>query len=181
MSLIPLMGQSQTEKNYLSLKEALLINPDSVFYLDLSKEGLTEVPPYIFDYKHLKGIDLSKNKLSELPLNFVFNELEELILTNNKFYDFPEVICKNKSLKTLIIAKNHLKEIPECIGELTELVTLEIWFNTITVLPESLTNLRKLRTIDIRGMNYGDDFQAKWNKLLPWVKIEFDNGCNCGF
>jgi len=178
--LLPLIGHSQTEPIYLKLKDAKLIHPDSVFYLDLSREGLKEIPIEILVFKNLNGIDLSNNKLNSLPPAFIFDQLSFLNLTNNKFHEFPSVICKNTGLTKLLMGKNYLTEIPECIGELYYLETLDIWFNVISVLPESLAQLNKLRTIDIRGMNYSEEFQEKWNRLLPRVKIEFDNGCDCG-
>lgn len=178
--MLPLIGHSQTEPIYLKLKDAKLIHPDSVFYLDLCRAGLKEIPQELFKYTNLKGLDLSNNKLDSLPNNFIFKQLETLNLTNNKFSVFPPVICKNTSLRHLKIGKNYLTEIPECIGELIFLEKLDVWFNIITVLPESLSELRHLKTIDIRGMNYSEEFQEKWNTLLPRVKIEFDNGCDCG-
>lgn len=178
---MPLIGHTQTEPIYLKLKDAKLIHPDSVFYLDLSREGLKEIPNEIITFKNLKGIDLSNNKLATLPPDFIFPHLEHFNLTNNKFEIFPWIICENTALKTLELGKNYLTEIPECISALVLLEKLDVWFNTITVLPESLSELRHLKTIDIRGMNYSEEFQAKWNALLPRVKIEFDNGCDCGF
>lgn len=180
MMLIPIIGISQTDPSYISLKEAKAIDPDSVFYLDLSRKGLKEIPTEILSFKNLIGIDLSNNKLNNLPPDFIFPNLSILNLTNNKFHDFPLVICKNTGLTKLLMGKNYLSEIPECIGELYNLELLDIWFNVITVLPESLAKLNKLRSMDIRGMNYSEEFQEKWNKLLPRVKIEFDNGCDCG-
>jgi len=178
--LLPLIGHSQAEPVYLKLKDAKQIHPDSVFYLDLSREGLKEIPTEIIAFKNLKEIDLSNNKLTNLPLDFIFPELSILNLTNNKLHEFPSVICKNTGLTKLLMGKNYLTEIPECIGELYNLELLDIWFNIISILPESLTQLNKLRSIDIRGMNYSEEFQEKWNKLLPRTKIEFDNGCDCG-
>lgn len=180
ISFLPLTAHLQSEPNYLNLKEANQLNPDSVFYLDLSREGLKEIPVEILKFKHLKGLDLSNNKLDSLPANFLFPKLEILNLNNNKFRVFPSVICLHTSLSHLMIAKNHLSEIPSCIGELYNLENLEIWFNVITILPETLAQLNKLKSIDIRGMNYSEEFQEKWNTLLPRTKIEFDNGCDCG-
>lgn len=178
--MLPLTVLSQTEPEYLNLREAKRIHPDSVFFLSLSREGLKEIPEEILVFKNLKGLDLSNNKLDSLPNTFIFHQLETLNLTNNKFRVFPPAICKNTGLTKLLMGKNYLSEIPECISQLYNLETLDIWFNVITVLPESLTQLNKLRSMDIRGMNYSEEFQEKWNTLLTRVKIEFDNGCDCG-
>ncbi|MFT5818975.1 MAG: Leucine-rich repeat (LRR) protein [Crocinitomix sp.] len=175
-----MFGFSQTNHLFKSLEEALQVHPDSVYRLDLSRASLKVVPSEIFNFKNLRELDLSKNKLTELPNNFVFQGLEVLNLTKNKFEIFPTVICKISHLKQLFLGKNHLSEIPECIGTLSELVIFDIWFNTISVIPESITQLKKLKSFDLRGMNYSDEFQKEWRDKLPWVTIQFDVGCDCG-
>ena len=181
LNLFFISANAQENKIYTSLEDAAKVHPDSVYRLDLSKNRLTEIPQVVFDFKNLISLDLSKNKLTNLPSNFIFKHLEVLNLTKNKFTLFPEAICKNTALKQLLLGKNYLSELPECIGDLSELVILDAWFNTITVIPESIVKLKKLRSIDFRGMNYSDEFQQKWRDLLPWVNIEFDLGCDCGF
>ncbi|NOQ71605.1 MAG: hypothetical protein GQ574_06375 [Crocinitomix sp.] len=180
ISIFQVIGYSQTNHLFESLEEALQVHPDSVYRLDLSRASLKEVPKEIFNFKNLRELDLSKNKLTELPNQFVFEKLEVLHLTKNKLEKFPKVICKNKNLKQLFLGKNRISEIPECIGELSELVIFDIWFNTISVIPDSITKLRKLRSFDLRGMNYSDEFQKEWRDKLPWVTIQFDVGCDCG-
>jgi Leucine-rich repeat (LRR) protein len=180
ISSLQIAGFSQTNHLFESLKDALNVHPDSVYRLDLSKSALKTVPAEIFNFTNLRELDLSKNKLTELPDNFVFEKLEVLHLTKNKFELFPAVICKQKNLKQLFLGKNHLSEIPECIGELSELVIFDIWFNTISIIPDSITQLKKLKSFDLRGMNYSDEFQKEWRDKLPWVTIQFDVGCDCG-
>lgn len=180
ISFFQLIGFSQTDRLFKSLEEALQAHPDSVYRLDLSRASLKAVPSEIFQFKNLRELDLSKNKLAELPSKFIFEKLEVLHLTKNKFKDFPQVICKNKGLKQLFLGKNHLSEIPECIGELSELIIFDIWFNTVSIIPDSITQLRKLKSFDLRGMNYSEEFQKEWRKKLPWVEIQFDVGCDCG-
>lgn len=175
-----MIGFSQTNHLFESLEEALQVHPDSVYRLDLSRASLKAIPSEIISFKNLRELDLSKNKLTELPDNFIFENLEVLHLTKNKFEIFPAVICKNKNLKQLFLGKNHLSEIPECISELSELVIFDIWFNTISVIPDSITQLKKLKSFDLRGMNYSEEFQKEWREKLPWVTIQFDVGCDCG-
>lgn len=180
ISLFQLIGYAQTNHLFESLEDALLAHPDSVYRLDLSRGSLKEVPQEIFNFKNLRELDLSKNKLTDLPDNFIFDNLEVLHLTKNKFEFIPKVICKNAHLKQLFLGKNHISEIPECFGDLTELVIFDIWFNTVSVIPESMVNLKKLESFDLRGMSYSEEFQKEWREKLSWVEIQFDVGCDCG-
>lgn len=178
-----LAGLSFAQQNHLftSLEEALVVHPDSVYRLDLSRNQLKAVPVEIMQFKNLREIDLSKNKLTDLPENFVFKNLAVVNLTKNKFEVFPTALCKNTGLTQLLMGKNKISELPECIGNLSELVILDVWFNTVSVIPASIVNLKKLRSFDLRGMNYSDEFQQEWREKLPWVKLEFDVGCDCGY
>ena len=178
-----ILAQDDLAENriYTSVEEALMADPDSVFHLDLSRSRLKEVPDTILVFHNLRTLDLSKNKLTNLPKDMYFKQLEVLNLTKNKFEGFPPVICKHQQLRQLFMGKNKLEALPACIGSLTELVVLDLWFNLIIEVPESIENLKKLQSFDLRGMNYSEDQQKKWQALVPWVKIDYDVGCDCGY
>ncbi len=171
---------AQTDHVFRSIEEALKVNPDSVLRLDLNRNQLTTIPLEIFQFKNLVELNLERNKLDSLPNKFVFPNLTVLNLSKNRFKDFPEVICENVQLQQLFIGKNKLSAFPGSIGNLSELIILDAWYNTISEIPESILNLKKLTTLDLRGMNYSEDFQRLWVNQLSWVKIEFDNSCDCG-
>lgn len=177
-----LVNYSHSQQNYVftSLSEALNVPADSVYRLDLSREGYTQVPAEIIQFTNLVELDLRKNKLTDLPANFIFPHLKTLHLGQNKFQVFPTVLCQNTSLTHLYMGKNAISEIPECIGNLVYLQKLDLWFNTVSTIPESMVQLRNLRSLDLRGMNYSEEFQEKWRKRMPWVTFEFDLGCDCG-
>lgn len=172
---------AQEHRLFTSLEEALSVPADSVFRLDLSRNHLRSIPEEVYRFKNLRYLDLSRNKLDSLSEDFHFDHLEVLDLTKNEFSVFPRSICQNTSLKQLLMGKNHLNTIPDCIGDLVQLRVLDLWFNPIESLPDSLVNLRLLKSLDLRGMSYSPEFQKKWSQLLPWVKIEFDMGCDCAY
>jgi len=169
----------QQYRIFTSIEEAQSVPSDSVFILDLSKNKLTTIPVEIYTFKNLNVLNLSQNKLSALPDNFFLPNLEVLNLEKNDLDTFSSSICKNTSLKYLYLGKNDIEVVPECIGNLTQLIVFDIWFNPIRELPLTLTNLKNLRSMDLRGVTFSNEFQKKWSALLPWVKIEFDLGCDC--
>ena len=170
---------AQPDVIFYSLEEAAAVHPDSVYRLDLSKEKLTQIPESIYSFKNLRELNLSQNKLTHLPENFLLPNLEILYLEKKDLDTFSSSICQNTSLTHLYMGKNNIKYLPESIGSLQNLIVLDIWFNPIRDLPMALTTMKKLRFMDLRGITYSKDFQKKWNALLPWVKIEFDLGCDC--
>jgi len=170
---------AQEFRIFTSLEEAATVHRDSVFRLDLSKNKLQTIPKEIYSYKNLRDLNLSQNRLSSLPDDFYLPNLEVLNLEKNDLDTFSNSICKNTSLHYLYMGRNDVAVVPECIGSLTELIVFDIWFNPIRELPLTMANLKKLRHLDLRGVTFSNDFQKKWNGLLPWVKIEFDMGCDC--
>lgn len=176
-----LSSQTLAQKNRMfdSIEEAMEVNPDSVYRLNLSKNKLTQIPKEIQNFKNLRELNLSKNKLESLPNFLVFEDLRILNLTKNKFTKYPSVINKNTSLRNLFLGKNSIDFIPESIGDLQQLIVLDLWYNPISDLPNSMEKLRNLRSLDLSGLNFDDDFQRKWNSKLHWVKIEFESACDC--
>jgi Leucine-rich repeat (LRR) protein len=170
---------AQPDRIFYSLAEASQVSVDSVLRLNLSKKKFTEIPSEIYRYKNLKELDLSQNKLTHLPDDFYFPNLEVLNLEKNDLDTFSNSICQITTLRQLYLGRNDIHSFPECITQLQELVILDAWFNPIQDLPMALTTLKKLRSMDLRGITYSKEFQKKWNALLPWVKIEFDVGCDC--
>jgi Leucine-rich repeat (LRR) protein len=177
--LLPFLSTFAQADRIYTYEELSTANPDSVFRLDLSKNKFHQVPSDIYKFKNVTEVNLSQNKLTSLPDEFYFPNLQVLILEKNDLDTFSQAICNNTTLTQLLMGKNDIQVVPECIGNLTELTVFDIWFNPIHELPLSLTQLKKLRYMDLRGVTFSNDFQKKWTTLLPWVKIEFDLGCDC--
>lgn len=169
----------QRDKVYKGLESIRDVPADSVYRLDLSKSKLEGIPEVVLSLKNLQELDLSKNKISDLKGIEKFTDLRILNLTKNKFENFPSELCQVTSVRNLFLGKNNIKEIPPCIGQMQSLIVLDMWYNPIDDLPEELTQLRNLRSLDLSGLNFSQSFQKKWNKLLPWVTIEFEAACDC--
>ena len=61
--------------------------------------------------KNLEELDLSSNKLKELPIQFEqLNKIRRLSLSSNLFEDIPECLYKLKNLTHLALDKNSFKD-----------------------------------------------------------------------
>jgi len=177
---LPTSSFSQKNRAFNSIEATKGIHCDSVYQLDLSKQKLTQLPIEILSFKNLTILNLSKNKLTKLPSNFYqLKQLTHLDLSKNKFTIFPISLCSTVSLIDLKIGRNDITLLPKCIGQLTNLEHLDIWDNQISALPDTFSKLIKLKTLDYRGVNFSSKTQAQIQALIPWVKIEFDLGCDC--
>ena len=108
-------------------------------------EEITSFPTELYQYADtLEVLDLSGNKLSELPSEFtLFKKLRILFLSNNLFELFPSVLAElpildivgfkankiktisekaiPKSLRWLILTDNNIEALPRSIGECSSL------------------------------------------------------------
>ena len=172
---------SQTDVLYTSLEQTKNVNSNEVYRLDLSKQKLTEFPLDILTFTNLKELYLGKNKFTNIPLGLKkLVNLEVLDLSRNKINYFPIGLCSMPKLKQLFLGKNNITTIPDCIGQMTSLEILDIWYNPLEGLPNTISNLKNLKNIDMRGINFNVNMQEHIKNLIPWAKVEFDLGCNCG-
>ena len=119
--------------------------------LDLKNKGLTHIPEEIFDLEHLKVLDLSENKIDEIPdgLAKLIN-LEELNLSNNEnlgHIDFD--FGKLKKLRVLKFNKCSVQVFPKSILKVDQLEELELAGTDLRIIPNALGNLRHLQKLDL--------------------------------
>ncbi|XP_070511953.1 leucine-rich repeat-containing protein 40 isoform X2 [Cardiocondyla obscurior] len=94
-------------------------------------------------------IDLSRNKLSELPDKMsTITTVVDLKLTSNHLTSLPEWIGKKyQCLQVLDISKNHLQSLPSSIGCLKYLRDIDLSFNRFTELPEAIYDVESLESL----------------------------------
>ena len=167
-------------QKYYSLKDARNIPIDSVFYLKVSRKKLSQIPPEIFTYKNLKGLDLSKNRIVNIsPKIAELTKLEKLNLSKNRFEFFPKELVGLESLRELILGSNKLGYIPKSIAKYPKLEVLDMYDNPIGELGDGIFLLTTLRRLDLRGLMYNAKAQAEIRSKLPNVEVLFDSPCNC--
>ena len=135
--------------------------------------GLEIFPQELFTLADtLEVLDLTDNKLSELPENFgAFKKLKILFLSNNNFSALPIVLaqCPNLSMigfrnnqidtvrenslplstRWLILTDNNIENLPESMGNLSLLQKCMLSGNRLTSLPKSMTQCHNLELLRI--------------------------------
>ncbi|KAL1538212.1 putative disease resistance protein RGA1 [Salvia divinorum] len=124
---------------------------------------LTEIPREIGNLVHLSRLDLSGNRIKELPESmYSLVELRSLSLENCSLKELQKEIGNLVQLRELDLSRNgEIKELPESICSLVELQILKIEGTDINCLPEALGELSNLRRLKLRQFKVG----SQYNKL----------------
>jgi len=120
--------------------------------LDLSNQGLTELPPEIGKLTNLEVLAIDNNSLTSLPSEFgnLIN-LQRLRLGRNKLSKLPDTFNKLKNLKSLELSSNQFVSIPYEILELPNITQLYLSANRLESLPSEIRNLSKLKIFFINA------------------------------
>jgi len=161
-------------------------------YLKLSC-GLTEFPNEIFSLaESLEVLDLSANRLSELPADFGrLSKLKIVFFSENLFTELPVVLstCKELSMigfksnqikyisenalpvatRWLILTNNRLIKLPKSIGNCERLQKVALAGNLLTELPTEMANCRNLELLRISA----NQFTALPEWLLDLPKLSW--------
>ncbi|XP_069746376.1 leucine-rich repeat and calponin homology domain-containing protein 1 isoform X2 [Narcine bancroftii] len=141
---------------------------------DLSKNRLSEIPLELCHFFSLEMLNLYHNCIKVIPDAAVnLQALTSLNLSRNQLSALPLCICA-LPLKVLVISNNKLVSLPEDIGQLKCLMELDVSCNELTALPQQMGYLQSLRELNVRR-NY---LQILPEELadLPLVKLYFS--CN---
>ena len=118
--------------------------------LDLSRLGLTTLPPEIGQLTSLQSLDLSGNQLTALPPEIGrLTSLQSLNLWDNQLTALPPEIGGLASLQSLNLSENHLTALPPEIGALTSLKGMYLSRNQLTALPPEIGALSSLQTLSL--------------------------------
>lgn len=177
-----LYSQSKSDKTiaWVSLEQALQMNPEDVIHLKLKSNKRRVVPPEVFQFENLESLSLRGMKLSFLPENIgAFKYLSYLDLSKNKIEVLPLSICELTQIEIIIANNNPLGYLPYCFGNLIRLEKLDIWNTEVSTLPESMEANDVLKKVDWRGVQLQQEEQDILQKRFPKVQFYFDKPCNC--
>lgn len=134
------------------LADIIPLLDETLFWISVLNKIDPELNPlHIEKLKDLNILDLRSSQLSLLPKESVLSKLQnfstQLILMENKFYDFPESICCLSKLKILRLQNNVLYSISDNISKLTNLYELSLEKNIFSEFPKILTKIHSLERI----------------------------------
>ncbi len=131
-NLLNLCQSNRNINNILCLRNEIWIYKDFPDFRKLN----------IYDLYNLKELNLSDNKLTDIPKEIGnLTNLQVLNLNGNELTDIPKEIGGLINLQELYLSDNRLTSIPKEIGNLTNLKKLYLRNN-------KLTNLQELSLID---------------------------------
>jgi hypothetical protein len=105
-------------------------------------------------YIEQKVLDLSNQNLSEVPIEAFNQEIEILILDNNKIEKLPNRIANLKNLKTLSLRNNNLLELNPVLSYCGNLEQLYLSGNKNLSIPSLDTVKLKLIDVTIPGLKF---------------------------
>jgi len=126
--------------------------------LDLSNQGLTELPAEIGNLTALKELNLGydwnrpgeRNQLTFLPPEIGrLTALHSLDLKHNSLTTLPREIGCLTNLYSLNLQINHLLALPTEISQLTVLHSLDLSGNRLATFPLEVSRLLSLRSLDL--------------------------------
>jgi len=138
--------------------------------LNLSGQGLSEIPPELFELTHLTTLILSRNSLKNIQGLEKLTNLIELHLSSNKLSNINS-INKLINLTALYLSSNRLNDI-EALSNLTNLNTLYLSSNNLT----SISALSRLRNLTDLNLNYNNLHDINTlSKLTNLTKLSVKN------
>jgi len=160
------------------------------------KAGLTEFPRELFDLADtLEFLDLSGNDLTNLPADFArLQRLKILFCSNNRFTHLPEVLGRMpnlliigfranqitdipeqalpQSLRWLILTDNHLTRLPDAMGACTRLQKCALAGNRLASLPATMAGCTQLELLRLSANACAE--LPQWLAELPrmaWLAV----------
>eukprot|EP00960_Hanusia_phi_P074024 768137-Hanusia_phi.AAC.10 len=123
----------------------------------------------------LQVINLSKNGLFDLP-SALFNikKLERICLSGNNLREIPNQLCILNRLKELWMDHNQLTYLPSRLGELVSLCILYLHSNRLRMIPKNLVELKNLKVLTLSG-NELKELPWDFHKLCDLEELWLDD------
>jgi Leucine-rich repeat (LRR) protein len=122
-----------TEKWFYGIKEALSVDPATVYKMSLRGNKIKRLTPEIGQFYNLQILILSNCKMKQLPDEISkLKNLQELNIFNNRLVTLPEGLGSLRNLEVFLAAKNRLIYLPSSIRTLEHLHRMDISYNNLS-------------------------------------------------
>ncbi|BBI17918.1 leucine-rich repeat domain-containing protein [Neochlamydia sp. S13] len=161
------------EKKGELLRDWIEENCKNITALDLSRAGLTYLPPEIGQLSELQTLSLNQNQLSSLPAEVgQLSQLKGLDLNQNQLTSLPVEIGQLSQLQELYLNRNQLTSLPAEVGRLDQLQWLYLSQNQLTALPTEIGQLSQLQGLYL-NQNQLTALPAEIGQLsrLLWLEL----------
>ncbi|XP_017035694.1 leucine-rich repeat-containing protein 40 isoform X7 [Drosophila kikkawai] len=147
---VPLTNLDLSSNTLTHLSPKIANLQQSLTVLTLHDNALVELPPEIGKLEKLMRLNVSHNKLSQLPREtYSLPELRHLNISYNAFNELDPDISDLHMLEFLDAGHNNIQSLPGGIGFLVRLTALLLPHNHIKELPPDLVNMRSLQKLDL--------------------------------
>jgi Leucine-rich repeat (LRR) protein len=151
--------------------EDAIKSPLRVSQLIIQGKHLQHLPQEVMKFKHLKVLDISHNRIADLPDSLFIScpSLTEIRYAGNELKVIPDVLCQ-PSLSVLDLSENDISYLDSNISRCLALEELDLHANDIDTFSSfiSLINLKSLILSDNPVRQLGD-----WILNQPQLKILF--------
>jgi adenylate cyclase len=137
--------------------------------VDLQARNLLTVPIFLYKYaSRIASLDLSKNLMMEIPVDFVqmCKGLKQLWITNNDYFVVPSSIKYIPALEHLNISNNQIASLEQaCLEDIITLKTMRAYNNRLESLPDSFQQFMNLTILFI-----SNNFFSKFPMVVCQIK-----------
>ncbi|XP_053616361.1 leucine-rich repeat and calponin homology domain-containing protein isoform X3 [Plodia interpunctella] len=139
----------------------------------LSQNIIRNVPEAVGNLQSLTYLDLSSNQLTELPREVCQMPLQVLLLQDNILSTLPKEVGKMSTLAELDASNNRLTQVPMTLGDCAGLRSLDLSNNQLGLLPLQITYLR-LEYLDV-SCNCISSLPLELRNMTTLITLNLDN------
>jgi hypothetical protein len=120
----------------------------------LEDKKITKIPKFVFEYKDIRELDLSRNQIKTIPADIgKLKKLQKINLSNNKLKKVNKAIGKLTDLEELDLSRNNIEELPPELAQCTKLKKVDVSSNSFQDFPMVLTELPALEVLNMQHIS----------------------------
>lgn len=149
---------------------------DLLVELDLSRNGLSDLPWEVKGLGNLRHLNLACNRFTNLPsVLYTMADLQYLDVTENQLIHLDKLPLALPHLRSLRASGNRLQRLDDRMDVWTSMTYLQLGSecggNRLTSLPSSLTRMTRLEELDLSNNQLDDWQQLNLPPALQHLKL----------